>query len=118
MRVWSGAFEVRNDRNVSRLSRGDAVRERMMRGQGMSKHDKILLQVLHGTSDANIRFEDLRQLLLHLGFEERIRGGHHIFRKQGVEQRLNLQREGNKAKIYQVRQVRAAILKHGLRTWT
>ena len=80
----------------------------------MSKHDKILLQILRGTSDANIAFEDLRQLLLHYEFEERTRGSHHIFRKQGIEEKINLQREGSKAKVYQVRQVRAIILKYKL----
>jgi predicted RNA binding protein YcfA (HicA-like mRNA interferase family) len=80
----------------------------------MSKYDKILLQVLRGTSDANIAFEDLCQLLRHYGFEERTRGSHHIFRKQGVEEKINLQREGSKAKVYQVRQVRAIILKYKL----
>jgi hypothetical protein len=30
-----------------------------------------------------------------------------MFRKTGVEEKTNLQREGSKAKAYQVRQVRA-----------
>ena len=78
----------------------------------MGLHDKLLERVLWGRSDANIRFDDLCQLLRHLGFDERIRGSHHIFRKQGVEEKINLQRDGDKAKVYQVRQVRRAILKH------
>jgi len=49
-----------------------------------------------------------------LGFEERIRGSHHIFRRAAVEERVNLQREDSKAKPYQVRQVRAVILKYRL----
>jgi hypothetical protein len=53
----------------------------------MGKYDKLLLQILKGTSDANIRFDDLCKLLQYLGFEERIRGSHHIFRKQGVEEK-------------------------------
>jgi len=80
----------------------------------MNKHEKILLQVLRGTADANIRFVDLRDLLLHLGFEERTRSGHHLFRMAGIEERINLQRQGSKAKAYQVRQVRSVILKHQL----
>ena len=80
----------------------------------MAKYDKLLLRILQGTSDANIRFDDLCSLLRHLGFEERIRGSHHIFRKQGVEEKINLQRDDNKAKTYQVRQVRAVILKYKL----
>ncbi len=80
----------------------------------MGKYDKLILKILQGASDANILFDDLCQLLHHLGFEERIRGSHHIFRKHGVEEKVNLQRDGSKAKVYQVRQVRAVILKYKL----
>ena len=80
----------------------------------MGKHEKLLLQILSGTSDANIRFEDLRNLLEKLGFEERIRGGHHIFRGEGVVEKINLQRDNDKAKPYQVKQVRNLVLKYKL----
>ncbi len=80
----------------------------------MAKYEELLLRILRGTSDANISFNDLRQLLRRLGFEERIQSSHHIFRKAGVEEKVNLQREGNKAKVYQVRQVRTVIIKYGL----
>ena len=80
----------------------------------MSKYDKLLFQILRGTSDANIEFNELRHLLTDLGFEERIRGSHHMFRRTGVIEKINLQRDGNKAKVYQVRQVRAVILKYKL----
>jgi predicted RNA binding protein YcfA (HicA-like mRNA interferase family) len=63
---------------------------------------------------ANIAFDDLRALLLRLGFEERTRGSHHIFRRSNVEERINLQREGSQAKPYQVRQVRLVILRYRL----
>ncbi|MGH2412255.1 MAG: type II toxin-antitoxin system HicA family toxin [Microcystaceae cyanobacterium] len=81
----------------------------------MGKYDKLLLRILKGKSDANIPFDDLCQLLRRLGFEERIRGGHHTFRKEGVEEKPNLQRNGSKAKAYQVRQVREIILKYKLK---
>lgn len=80
----------------------------------MGKYEKLLLQILRGTSDANISFDDLRQLLHRLGFEERTRGSHHIFRKQGIEEKINLQRDDGKVKVYQVRQVRAVIVKYKL----
>lgn len=80
----------------------------------MAKYDDLLARILRGTSDANIAFNDLRQLLRRLGFEERIRGSHHVFRKASVEEKINLQREGSKAKVYQVRQVRTTILRHKL----
>jgi len=75
---------------------------------------KTLRRLLSGTSDAAIRFDDLRSLLESLGFEKRVKGSHHLFRKAGVEERVNLQREGNNAKPYQVKAVRAVILKYRL----
>jgi len=80
----------------------------------VSPSDKILERILLGTSDANIPFAGLRQLLHALGFQERIRGSHHIFTKDGVAEILNLQPKGDKAKPYQVKQVRNAILKYRL----
>ena len=80
----------------------------------MSKYDKLLFQILRGTSDANVPFNDLRQLLTSMGFEEKIRGSHHMFRRAGIIEKINLQRDGNKAKVYQVRQVRAVVLKYKL----
>ncbi|MGB3972611.1 MAG: type II toxin-antitoxin system HicA family toxin [Peptococcia bacterium] len=80
----------------------------------MSQIEKLILQILSGTSDANIGFKDLCQLLIHLGFDERTKGSHHIFRKSGIEEKINLQKDGNKAKPYQVKQIRAVILKYKL----
>ncbi len=80
----------------------------------MAKNDKLIQKILQGRADANIDFEELRTLLKHFNFEERIAGSHHVFRRANVEERLNLQRDGAKAKPYQVRQVRAIILKYRL----
>jgi hypothetical protein len=80
----------------------------------MSKHDKLLEKILRGTSDANVPFEGLCQLLRRLGFEMRIRGSHHIFFKQSIEEILNLQPNGTSAKPYQIKQVRNLILKYKL----
>jgi len=80
----------------------------------VAKYDKLLSRILRGTSDANIGFEELRYLLKRLGFVERIRGDHYIFTKEGVEEILNLQPKGSQAKPYQVKQVRAALVKYRL----
>ena len=80
----------------------------------MSKDEKVLQQVLSGRGDANIRFDDLCNLLRRRGFDMRTSGSHHLFRRAGVEERINLQRDGNKAKPYQVRQVRLLLLKYEL----
>lgn len=80
----------------------------------MSKFEKLLQKVLSGTSDLNIGFDELCNLLSALGFAERIKGSHHIFTKDGVEEIINLQPVGGKAKAYQVKQVRTIILKYKL----
>jgi hypothetical protein len=80
----------------------------------MSKYEKLLVQILRGASDSNVSFDGLCQLLRHLGFDERIRGSHHIFSREGVEEILNLQPICSKAKAYQVKQVRGVILKYRL----
>jgi predicted RNA binding protein YcfA (HicA-like mRNA interferase family) len=80
----------------------------------VSRQDKLLVKILLGTSDANIAFEPLCQLLVNLGFEKRIQGSHHIFSKEGIEDILNLQPKQGKAKPYQVKQVRNIILRYQL----
>ena len=80
----------------------------------MGKLDKLVEKILLGSADANIDFDDLRSVLLSLGFSERSKGSHHIFSKPGLEELINLQRDGSKAKPYQVRQVRAIIQRNNL----
>ena len=80
----------------------------------MNRHERLLQTILRGRSDANIRFADLRALMRYLGFDERIRGSHHVYRKQGVPEKVNLQRDDGNAKPYQVRQLRRVVLKYQL----
>lgn len=72
----------------------------------MGKLDKFRDQILSGSSDANIKFKSLCELLEHLGFNERIKSDHHVFSRSGVDEIVNLQPIGSKAKPYQVRQVK------------
>lgn len=80
----------------------------------MARTGRILLAVLRGDADASIRFSDLRKLLRDLGFDERIRGSHHIFTKTAVEEIINIQAKGSKCKPYQVKQVRQIIVRYKL----
>jgi hypothetical protein len=82
----------------------------------MGRHDKLLLKILRGTSDANIPFDGLLSLLRWLGFDERTRGSHHIFTREGTPEILNLQPKGAVAKAYQVKQVRQVIVTYKLET--
>lgn len=81
----------------------------------MGKHDKLYRQLLLHRSDANLSFDGLCALLGRLGFSERVRGDHHIFTMDGVDEILNLQPRNAKGKPYQVKQVREVILRYNLR---
>ena len=78
----------------------------------MSKYEKLFIQIMSGNSDSNIEFSDLQKILTLLGFVVRIKGDHFIYFKEGVEEIINIQPKGNKAKPYQVKQVRNIILKY------
>jgi predicted RNA binding protein YcfA (HicA-like mRNA interferase family) len=80
----------------------------------MTKKDKLIRTILDGLSDKNINFNELCNLLKNLGFTEHIRGSHHIFRMEDVVERINLQKDGTKAKAYQVKQIRNILLKYKL----
>jgi predicted RNA binding protein YcfA (HicA-like mRNA interferase family) len=80
----------------------------------MGKLEKLIETILLGGADANMDFDDLCSVLLELGFSKRQKGSHHIFSKSGVEELVNLQRDGSKAKPYQVRQVRTVIQRYSL----
>ena len=80
----------------------------------MRRDEALRQKILSGRSDANIGFEELRSWLLRLGFTEHVRGSHHLFRREGIRELINLQRDGRQAKPYQVRQVRQTILRNNL----
>jgi len=80
----------------------------------MGKYEKLIEKILIGKSDQNIDFNDLINLLLNLGFSQRIKGSHHIFYKEDIEDIINIQPFGNKAKPYQVKQIRNIIINNQL----
>ena len=80
----------------------------------MGQFEKLLIKILCGSKDKDIDFYDLCKVLQAFEFEERIKGSHHIFYKDGIEEILNLQPIGSKAKPYQVKQVRQIVLKYKL----
>ena len=80
----------------------------------MSRTAKFISKLLSGQSDATLAFSDLRSLLLSLGFEERIRGDHHIFSHDLIVEIINLQPKKGKAKPYQVKQVRNILVNYGI----
>lgn len=84
----------------------------------MSKFEKLILKLLSGAADHNFSFEELRSILLHLGFTEKMgAGSHRIFYKENISEIVNIQPLGSKAKSYQVKQVRTIVLKYKLFTY-
>lgn len=75
-------------------------------------YEKIYHEVMSGTKDNSIRFSEIQKLLDVLHFKCRIKGDHFIYYKDGVEEIINIQPDGNKAKAYQVKQIRNIILKY------
>jgi len=80
----------------------------------MSQFEKLLQAVMSGAKDKNIAFSDLQALLERLGFQCRIRGDHFIYTRDGVEEIINIQPAGSRAKPYQVKQIRGIILRYQL----
>ncbi|MCC6695042.1 MAG: type II toxin-antitoxin system HicA family toxin [Candidatus Hydrogenedentes bacterium] len=80
----------------------------------MGKYSKLREKILAGGADDNVHFVELCQLLGRLRFQERIKGDHHIFTRDGVDEIVNLQPKRGKAKPYQVKQVRHLLVKYRL----
>jgi len=79
----------------------------------MSQRQKFLPLLLSASGAQNVDFQALCKFLVSLGLQQRIRGSHHIFGLTGIPEVLNLQLgSGGAAKPYQVKQVRAFLLKY------
>jgi predicted RNA binding protein YcfA (HicA-like mRNA interferase family) len=81
----------------------------------MAQGNILLERILRGRSDQTINFRQLCSLLHQLGFNQRVRGSHHIFSRDDIAEILNIQpRHDGTAKPYQVKQIRNLILKYNL----
>ena len=80
----------------------------------MSK--KTYNAVLSGTSDNNIRHSSFINLIINLRFLfVRQNGSHAVYHNADIREFMNVQKDGSKAKAYQVEQLRKLIVKHGLK---
>lgn len=76
---------------------------------------KVYNAVMSGKSDHNILFSDFRKLIVDLGFiPKKQRGSHMSFYNGNINERMTIQKDGSKAKGYQVRQLRDIIEKYNL----
>ena len=76
---------------------------------------KVYNAVVGGKSDNNIGFTDFRNLIVDLGFVfRRQKGSHTMYYHNEINAFMNIQKDGNKAKAYQVEQLRSIILSNNL----
>ena len=80
----------------------------------MASDEKLLERLRDFQRDQSWHFDDLCKLLQRLGFEMRISGSHHFFRRAGMRDIINLQPQNGRAKDYQVRQARKTLQMNGL----
>lgn len=80
----------------------------------MSKIDKVFKKITSRDPGKNIRFNELCDLLLRLGFHQRIRGSHYIFWHRDIVEIINIQEKNGRCKPYQVKQVRNLVVKYKL----
>ena len=80
----------------------------------MGKHEKLVQKILSGRQDTSINFSEAVTLLQAFGFSLRVHGSHHIFDQDGIDELINIQPKGSKAKAYQIKQIRDLILKYRL----
>ena len=80
----------------------------------MGRYEKLVQKILSGRQDTSVHFSEAVTLLQALGFSRRIRGSHHIFNREGVEELINIQPDGPRAKPYQVKQIRDLVIKYRL----
>lgn len=77
--------------------------------------NKTYDMVMSGKSDNNIRFIDLRKMLDNLNFKHRIKGDHFIYYRDDMQEIINIQPIANKAKGYEVKQIRLLFKKYDIR---
>lgn len=77
------------------------------------KPEKLLRQILAGKK--GIRFQDFCQLVEAFGFQlDRVNGSHHIYKREGLSEFINVQNYKGEAKPYQIRQFLNLVEKYGL----
>ncbi|MCD8134194.1 MAG: type II toxin-antitoxin system HicA family toxin [Clostridiales bacterium] len=70
--------------------------------------------IMCGERDNNIRFIDMRKLLESPGFTYKVKGDHFIYWREDITEIINIQPDGNKAKPYQIKQIRILLHKYGI----
>lgn len=77
------------------------------------KKDKIFQKLISGSK--NITYAELLLIIEAFGFiEVRSKGSHHLFKKEGIEEFINIQNVDGKAKPYQIKQFLSIVEKYNI----
>ena len=77
--------------------------------------EKVYRAIISGQSDNNIKYTDFQKIIVDLGFEfKRQKGSHRTYYHYDIGEYMNIQPMGNKAKGYQVAQLREYIKEYDL----
>jgi len=83
--------------------------------KGLIMNKKVYESVMSGKSDNNIKYTDFQNLIIDLGFEfKRQKGSHEMYYHHSIREFMNIQKKANRAKDYQVKQLREIIIEHNL----
>jgi len=81
----------------------------------MAINKRVYEAVMSGKSDYNIRFASFTKLIVDLGFRLVAQeGSHRNYRHDALRVKISVQPDGDKAKAYQVKQLRDIIKKYKL----
>lgn len=75
----------------------------------MSKFEKLIQKILNGK---NVSYQEAENLLFHLGFQLKIRGSHHNFRKPHYPRTLSIKRR-SQLLDYQIDDLKEVLKDHG-----
>ena len=75
----------------------------------MSKFEKLIQKILNGT---NISYQEAENILLSLGFQVKIRGSHHNFRKPKYLRTISIKRRPQLLS-YQIDDLKEVLKDHG-----
>lgn len=75
----------------------------------MSKFEKMIAKILIGK---NVTYDDAENVLLHLGFQLKIRASHHNFRKPEYHRTLSIKKR-SQLLSYQIDDLKEVLKDHG-----
>ena len=75
----------------------------------MSAFDKLIKKIF---SNSNVSYKEAEKLLINLGFEFKVKGSHHVFRKKDYPSNITLKKR-KELYSYQINELKQVLIDHG-----